>query len=202
MADNYLGNHMLVPFGCDFSYANARLNFEQMYKLIEYFNKHNTANITLMYSTPGEYLDSLYAQNLTWPVKYDDMFPYSDNPQDYWTGYFTSRQAAKKQVRDGQTNLHASNFLYAMKAIQQGTTDAEMQEILDAKDGMLDWMGVYQHHDAVAGTAKQHVADNYVVHLSKEMAKNNKVYGKLISELVQNDLNLTIDAQSTFFNGY
>lgn len=67
---------------------------------------------------------------------------------------------------------------------------------------MLDWMGVYQHHDAVAGTAKQHVADNYVVHLSKEMAKNNKVYGKLISELVQNDLNLTIDAQSTFFNGY
>ena len=80
MADNYLGNSMLVPFGCDFSYANARLNFEQMDKLIEYFNKHNTANITLMYSTPGEYLDSLYAQNLTWPVKYDDMFPYSDNP--------------------------------------------------------------------------------------------------------------------------
>ena len=77
-----------------------------------------------------------------------------------------------------------------------------MQEILDAKDGMLDWMGVYQHHDAVAGTAKQHVADNYVVHLSKEMDKNNKVYGKLISELVQNDLNVTIDAQSTFFNGY
>jgi len=89
-----------------------------------------------------------------------------------------------------------------MKAIQQGTTDAQMQEILDAKDGMLDWMGVYQHHDAVAGTAKQHVADNYVVHLSKEMDKNNKVYGKLISELVQNDLNVTIDAQSTFFNGY
>lgn len=89
-----------------------------------------------------------------------------------------------------------------MKAIQQGTTDAQMQEILDAKDGMLDWMGVYQHHDAVAGTAKQHVADNYVVHLSKEMDKNNKVYGKLISELVQNDLNVTIDARSTFFNGY
>ena len=80
MADNYLGNHMLVPFGCDFSYANAELNFHQMDKLIEYFNKHNTANITLMYSTPGEYLDSLHAQDLTWPVKYDDMFPYSDNP--------------------------------------------------------------------------------------------------------------------------
>lgn len=97
-------------------------------------------------------------------------------------------------MRDGQTNLHASNFLYAMKAIQEGTSEDEMREIMDAKDGVLDWMGVYQHHDAVAGTAKQYVADNYVVHLSREMANNNKVYGKLIREQIKNDLNLTIDA--------
>jgi hypothetical protein len=77
-----------------------------------------------------------------------------------------------------------------------------MKEMIDAKHGMLDWMGVYQHHDAVAGTAKQHVANNYVVHLSREMFNNNKVYGKLISEHIENDLNLTIDTQSTFFNGY
>lgn len=28
MAGNYLGQHMLVPFGCDFTFANARMNFE------------------------------------------------------------------------------------------------------------------------------------------------------------------------------
>jgi hypothetical protein len=77
-----------------------------------------------------------------------------------------------------------------------------MKEIMDAKNGVLDWMGIYQHHDAIAGTAKQHVANNYVVHLSREMANNNKVYGKLISDFIKNDLNLTIDAQTTFFNGY
>lgn len=49
-----------------------------------------------MYSTPGEYLDSLIAANVTWPVRYDDMFPYADKPDDYWTGYFTSRAGAKK----------------------------------------------------------------------------------------------------------
>jgi lysosomal alpha-mannosidase len=59
MAYNYIGNQMLVPFGCDFTYANARMNFEQMDKLIRYFNEHNTANITLMYSTPGAYIDAL-----------------------------------------------------------------------------------------------------------------------------------------------
>jgi alpha-mannosidase len=154
-----------------------------MDNLISYFNKHNTANMTLLYSTPGEYIDALHAQNLTWPTKYDDMFPYADNPQDYWSGYFASRQAAKKQVRDGQANLHASAQLLSRKVVQADADDAEIAAILSAKADMLDWMGVYQHHDAVSGTAKQHVADNYVEHLSKAMAHNNEVYN---AELLKN----------------
>jgi hypothetical protein len=130
------------------------------------------------------------------------MFPYSDNPQDYWSGYFSSRQAAKKQVRDGQASLHASSYMFAQRVVQEDVSKKEVEKILKAKYEMLDWMGVYQHHDAIAGTAKQHVANNYVVHLSREMANNNKVYGKLISDFIKNDLNLTIDAQTTFFNGY
>jgi hypothetical protein len=27
MAADYLGNHMLMPFGCDFTFANAAMNF-------------------------------------------------------------------------------------------------------------------------------------------------------------------------------
>lgn len=33
-------------------------------------------------------------------------------------------------------------------------SDKEIERIIEAKEDMLDWMGVYQHHDAVAGTAK------------------------------------------------
>ena len=96
MNDNYRGNHMMVPMGCDFTHANARQAFENMDRFINYFNSHTDENIVLQYSTPGEYLDALHAQDLTWPVKYDDMFPYADNPQDFWTGYFASRMSAKK----------------------------------------------------------------------------------------------------------
>jgi len=59
MSADYIGNHMLMPFGCDFSFANAAMNFENMDKLITYFNEHNTANMTLLYSTPGQYIDAL-----------------------------------------------------------------------------------------------------------------------------------------------
>ena len=79
-AGSYRGNHILLPFGCDFTHANARLNFENMERLIEYFNENVKENIKLIYSTPGQYLDALYEQNITWPVNYYDMFPYGDNP--------------------------------------------------------------------------------------------------------------------------
>lgn len=62
-------------------------------------------------------------------------------------------------------------------------------------------MGVYQHHDAVSGTAKQRIAESYVTHLSNAMAQNNDVYGKILKDMVKNDLNLSVSVQSTFFNG-
>ena len=82
------------------------------------------------------------------------MFPYADQPQDYWTGYFTSRANSKKQVRDGQANLHASSKLYSKKVIDQSSAQEEIDNIMDSYSLMLDAMGVYQHHDGISGTAK------------------------------------------------
>jgi len=66
------------------------------------------------------------------------MLPYNDNPMDYWSGFFTSRQASKKQVRDAQANLHASSKLYALKVLDQKTTDTEIKYMLWAKENLLD----------------------------------------------------------------
>ena len=45
MTENFWGNHMLIPFGCDFSFANAKMNFKQMDMIIDYVNKNNKENI-------------------------------------------------------------------------------------------------------------------------------------------------------------
>lgn len=114
-----------------------------------------------MYSTPGEYLQALKDQNLTWPLKYDDMFPYADQAEDFWTGYYTSRPNSKKQVRDAQANLHSSQKMMAHKMINQSEDASVFDEVVLRKEQMLDALGIYQHHDAVSGTAKQYVADDY-----------------------------------------
>jgi lysosomal alpha-mannosidase len=114
---HYRTNHILIPMGGDFSYTNAGQYFWGMDNMIKYINDNYYYNTTIMYSTPGNYLDAIVKSNVTFPTRYADMFPYADHMDDYWTGYFSSRANSKKQIRDGQANLHASNKLYGLKVI-------------------------------------------------------------------------------------
>ena len=89
-----------------------------METIIKYISDNYYYNTTIMYSTPSEYLDAIKKENVTFNTRYHDMFPYSDLPSEYWTGYFTSRPNSKKQVRDGQAHLHASNKLFSLKVLE------------------------------------------------------------------------------------
>jgi hypothetical protein len=117
LEDGYRGNHFMIPWGCDFTFANARLNFEDLDTIIKYINANNDQNVQLIYSTPGQYIDALHSQDIVWPTKYADMFPYADNPYDIWSGYYTSRQHAKQDVRNGQQALHDFSKIYSLAAL-------------------------------------------------------------------------------------
>ena len=41
MIEDYIGDQMYMPFGCDFSFSNARLAYDNIDKTIAYFNEHN-----------------------------------------------------------------------------------------------------------------------------------------------------------------
>lgn len=49
-------------------------------------------------------------------------------------------------------------------------TDLEEEETL-----MSRAVGIAQHHDAVSGTAKQHVSDDYALYLSEGLDASEKI---------------------------
>jgi alpha-mannosidase len=110
--------------------------------MIEYMNSHHGDKYHLKYSTPSDYVDSVFAHNISWPTKYDDMFPYADNPDAYWTGYFSSRPNDKEYIRRASYNFHASSQLFAKTVIDQSTSDEQIKKIIDAKWEMLDDIGI------------------------------------------------------------
>jgi hypothetical protein len=116
--------------GEDFAFANARKSFTSSDNLIKFWNENlmNLTNIELKYSTPSIYIDAVASEDITWPTRYDDLFPYADYDVAWWTGYFTSKANDKKYFRDGATTLYSANKLFALAALDAKTTDDDISD--------------------------------------------------------------------------
>lgn len=133
----------------------------------------NGSNINVFYSTPTCYLKAVHDAQLTWPNKTNDFFPYASDPNAYWTGYFTSRPTSKRFER------HANHFLQVCKQLTALSPSPDGEEHLTH---LREALGVMQHHDAITGTEKQHVADDYsrMLHVaieSSEKSANAALHG-------------------------
>jgi hypothetical protein len=189
----YRTSEIFAVFGDDFKYINAHWMFTQLDSMIGYMNTHHGDKYHFRYSTPSEYIDAVRQHDVTWPTKKGDMFPYSstDNGHDFWTGYFTSRANAKEYVRRTSSALSASSSLYAIKMLSEHSDEESKQAVLDATFSMMDAVGILQHHDAITGTAKQAVADNYDLIMAEANAINDVQYNMVIGEIVEGEMQLS-----------
>ncbi|KAG5675727.1 hypothetical protein PVAND_005607 [Polypedilum vanderplanki] len=152
----YRTNNIILTMGGDFTYMDAHTYYKNLDKLIRYTNQRQAdgLKVNLFYSTPSCYLKSLYDAGITWPTKTDDFFPYASDPHAYWTGYFTSRPTIKRFERVGNHFLQVCKQLTATANVKESFFEPHLSHLEKA-------MGVMQHHDAVTGTEKQHVANDY-----------------------------------------
>ncbi|XP_058092937.1 alpha-mannosidase At3g26720-like [Magnolia sinica] len=181
-------NHVMWTMGTDFMYQYANSWFRQMDKLIHYVNLDGRVNA--LYSTPSIYTDAKYATNESWPLKTDDFFPYADNPNAYWTGYFTSRAAIKGYVRMMSAYCLVARQLEFLKWTNSSGPKT---------DTLADALAIAQHHDAVSGTEKQHVADDYAKRLSIGYAEAAELVESTLACLTEKTPNIGCDKPLTKF---
>jgi len=170
--------------GCDFTYVDAEHYYNSLDNLINFVNANYGDKYHMKYATPSDYVKALASYDLKWPTKYDDMMPYADSPHQYWTGYFTARPNNKAYIREGSHNFHASSQLYTLAVLNQSASQDEVDQVLAAKNEMLDKLGIVSHHDSVTGTGNQHTADDYSAKIAKGISLNNPVYGKAIADQI------------------
>ena len=162
--------HQLWACGSDFNYQNADHWYRNLDKLIHYVNQNGTVNA--FYSTPTRYVDQKKLAQKTWEIRRDDIFPLADAGHHYWSGYFTSRPALKRQVR------FATNFLSSARQMeviaQVDAADVNLPTTRPSPPVGTSWtdslegtIGVSTHHDGMSGTERQDVADDYSQRISE-----------------------------------
>lgn len=213
-ANETTGNHIMVTMGSDFHYQNAAIDFANMDILISSIMDFQDWNmlhasdytgprfdrVNIFYSTPEYYtaqknLETVRHNQRTntseslWETKHDDFFPYADCPHCYWTGYFTSRTAFKRLERVASAFLQAARQLDSLPPQRNNKVcDCAGYEISCCCEPPLfaleDALGVAQHHDAISGTGKQHVADDYSKRLQAGLNQASDHMTKALKDLM------------------
>lgn len=184
----YSTSNIILTMGEDFNYQDAEAWFVNLDKLIYYVNQRQAtgSKYNLFYSTPSCYIKAIYDETnnkKNWPLKQDDFFPYASDPNSFWTGYFTSRPTIKRYERLGNNYLQVCKQLYAL-------ADLGPEDRVDL-NALREAMGVMQHHDAITGTEKQHVADDYARQLDRAMDECDIITTAAINKLLESP-NITL----------
>ena len=172
-------------FGTDFNYAAAEMWYSQIDALISAVNEAGT-RVHLLYSTPRDYMDAKLAQDTAWPIKAattasglsTDQFPYATNPHWVWSGYFSSRPALKHLVRIASGTVAAGRQLQSFTG---GVTDSLAPS--NPLYSLERALSTAQHHDAVTGTARQHVTYDYARSLSAGVADAHALFSAAVQRL-------------------
>lgn len=167
----YRTNKLLMLHQCDFRYQQANLQFDNMDKIIEFINvQRQRYNVSIKWALLSDYfasLDATYPASF-WPIRgEEDFMPYADDQNSWWTGYYSSRPQLKGLVRKSESELKiASNLASYLQALVPSlqvppSPDGKPTTSEQVVSQLHRAVAVAQHHDAVSGTERELVAENY-----------------------------------------
>ncbi|XP_041815521.1 alpha-mannosidase 2 [Chelmon rostratus] len=167
---------LLVPLGDDFRFVESSewdAQFTNYQKLFDYFDQHPELHIKARFGTLSDYFKALHrhvdAAGRSLPTLSGDFFTYADRDDHYWSGYFTSRPFYKRLDRVLEAALRASEILFSLMLAEMRRFRGDGRLVADfpAREHFRRLtagrrsLALFQHHDAVTGTARDPVVVDY-----------------------------------------
>eukprot|EP01132_Coremiostelium_polycephalum_P004243 gene4243-5312_t len=205
-------NNVLLPFGNDFRYQNAHIEFSNMDTLIEYINANQSFGINIKYAVLSEYFDTLFQEldnstSIFPKLANQDYFTYTqclavdlqkyNTCVNYWSGYFSSYPQLKKMARDSDTLLRTAEMIYSLSSAFNNGFQFDFDPTYEALKLHRNVSGILTHHDAITGTAKEYVRADYTNMLYTAQNETLKAISPVIGFLLANrsiPLNFTYDS--------
>lgn len=181
-------NTILVPLGDDFRYEHPK-EWEYQYKnykmLFDFMNSSPDLNIEASFGTLADYFESIKRQS-SFPSLTGDFFTYSDRDDHYWSGYYTSRPFYKQYDRVLSSYLRSVEILFSFAYLQQleVTSSPDTRQKLES---IRQNLALFQHHDAITGTAKDVVVNDYAIRMFKSLVYSQELVTNLIKSLLKLD---------------
>ena len=209
-ADLFKHNVVLIPLGDDFRYDRS-IEWDQQFcnymMLFDHMNKKKEWNVHARFGTLKDYFREVEkvtkSKPDTFPSLVGDFFPYTDEKNEYWTGYFTTRPYDKYSGRELQMFLRAAELLQTLaagRALSQDLYYPAFRHNTYSLSVGRQSLGLFQHHDAITGTSRSYVAENYENSLKTGLQQVHKVIKKAVRFLLSQSksqplkMNITIDS--------
>ncbi|EFA77646.1 alpha-mannosidase [Heterostelium album PN500] len=202
--DATLSNIVMIPWGDDFTYADAEDEFKRADTLIDLLNddkeKRNIKEIR--YATLSEYFELLFKdikeRSLPLPLFKNDFFPYVTKNEEPWTGFYSSHTLLKKEIRETSTMVRSADIFYSLAVAKSSSKSSHLKGINGLAPGLEEArhnLAITQHHDSVTGTARSYVMNDYYVKLQKaresveSVLVNSIEYLRVVNTTVASDNN-------------
>lgn len=199
----YKTNTLLVPLGDDFRYTTveeAEAQYRNYQTLFDYINSHSELKAEAKFGTLEDYFQSLRAEvklNFAeevdasvvpgFPTLSGDFFTYADRNKDYWSGYYVSRPFFKAVDRVLEETLRGAEILFAfvLSSCQKSQCMEFPLYFTEKLVAARRNLALFQHHDGVTGTAKNHVVADYGERMHQSLQDLQNFMAKSVQVLIE-----------------
>ncbi|KFM79445.1 Alpha-mannosidase 2x, partial [Stegodyphus mimosarum] len=205
-------NVVMIQLGDDFRYDKAYewdQQFNNYQKIFDYINSREDWYAEAKFGTLEDYFSALREDSgvdfrnmpSNFPSIIGDFFTYADRDDHYWSGYFTSRPFYKNMDRALEAHLRGAEILFSlMMAKMEKQTVTSVLPYLESLMGDLvasrRTLGLFQHHDAITGTSKDHVVVDYASKMFAALEKLRNIIGQCAVYLLAPNFFGVLDEQT------